>query len=265
MVRSTLTHEPVSLPHMSDPLDPTEPARIPVTAGTTPPAPDGPVADARAAASADEEESEEEYEDEYEDEEDRPVLRLVRDVLETLVLTVVIFLSVQTFVAQPFQVQQVSMQPNFESGEFVLVDKLSHAWDPFGRGDVVVFQPPEEWTIERTPFIKRIVGVAGDTVALVDGRVVLNGTVLEEPYTYRDEAGAPEPTDPERAETTWTLAAGQLFVMGDHRQASLDSRAFGPIRVGDVIGRVTVRYWPLAAFGFVVPPEYGLATEEEGT
>lgn len=191
--------------------------------------------------------------------------RLVRDILETLVLTVVIFLTVQTFVAQPFQVQQVSMQPNFESGEFVLVDKLTPAWDPFGRGDVVVFEPPEEWTIERTPFIKRVIGVAGDTVELVDGRVVLNGTALEEPYTYRDETGAVEPTDPERAETSWTLEAGQLFVMGDHRQASLDSRAFGPIRVGDVIGRVTVRYWPLAAFGFVVPPEYGLATGVEGT
>jgi signal peptidase I len=193
------------------------------------------------------------------DEEPAPgqsLFRRLRGIVETLVLTVVMFFAIQLFVAQPFQVQQFSMERTFEPGDYVLVDKLSPRWDAYSRGDVVVFNPPETWTSRKTPFIKRVIGTAGDTVEVrIDGRVYVNGTALEEPYLYADTAGGAEPTTAD-GDATWVVPAGELFVMGDHRMMSADSRVFGPIPVSSVIGRGILRYWPLSGFGIVSSPTY---------
>jgi signal peptidase I len=178
------------------------------------------------------------------------------EIARTLGLTIVVFLVIQTFVVQPFQVKQFSMERTFEEGDFVLVDRLTPRWDPYDHGEVVVFEPPEAWAERRTPYIKRVIGVAGDTVeVLPDGSVTVNGVVLDEPYLYRDEAGTTEPTVAS-AETSWVVPDGQLFVMGDHRQESSDSRIFGPIPVSSVIGRGMLRYWPISAFWIVETPTY---------
>lgn len=178
------------------------------------------------------------------------------EVVKTLALAVVIFFGVQTFVAQPFQVEQLSMQRTFEPGDYVLVDKLSPRWDAYSRGDVVVFEPPEGWEIrKKAPFIKRVIGVAGDTIEVRrDGLVYVNGTALDEPYRYANVAGVVEPTEADQ--TVWFVTAGELFVMGDHRRKSADSRVFGAIPVTSVIGRALVRYWPLGSVGLVQVPEY---------
>jgi signal peptidase I len=177
----------------------------------------------------------------------------VFEVVETLVLTVVIFFVIQTFVAQPYQVRQQSMERTLEPNEYVLVDKLTPRWDDYKRGDIVVFEPPEGWSMDgdRTPFIKRVIGEPGDTVELRDGRVIVNGTPLDEPYVYVEEDGTQQPTEPTGGQSTWTIPAGEVFVMGDHRGASADSRTFGPVPVGSVLGRAWLRYWPLDAFGLL--------------
>lgn len=177
------------------------------------------------------------------------------EVVETLVLTFVIFLVVQNFVAQPFQVQQHSMDPTFAQGDYVLVDRLTHLWSPYGRGQVVVFQAPPSTGLGE-PLIKRVIGVGGDTVEVRDGHVLVNGAALDEPYLFLDEAGVAEPTTA-TDQSKWVVPGGDLFVMGDHRQVSEDSRIFGPIPVTSVIGRGVVRYWPLSAFGIVATPTYG--------
>ena len=178
------------------------------------------------------------------------------ELAKTIALTLVIFFAVQAFVAQPFQVNQFSMQHTFEEKDYVLVDKLSVRWDGYSRGDVVVFQPPPTWTDRPEPYIKRVIGEPGDTVEVRDdGLVYVNGMALDEPYLYRGEDGKPEPTDPE-GESSWVVPAGELFVMGDHRQRSADSRAFGPIPISSVIGRGALRYWPLGSVGFVTAPVY---------
>ncbi|HET9851854.1 MAG TPA: signal peptidase I [Candidatus Limnocylindrales bacterium] len=177
------------------------------------------------------------------------------EVVETVALTVVIFLVIQTFVAQPYQVQMTSMENTFLPGHYVLVDKLTPRWAPYLRGDIVVFDPPEAATSDRLdPFIKRVIGAPGDTVALQDGKVLVNGIELDEPYLFTGSDGNQEPTDPEGGGTEWVVAEGQLFVMGDHRQASSDSRSFGPIEIGNVIGRAWLRYWPFDAFGLIERP-----------
>ena len=175
---------------------------------------------------------------------------------ETVVLTLVIFFVIQNFVAQPFQVRQHSMERTFSEGDYVLVDRLSHLWSPYARGQVVVFNPPATASSVKEPFIKRVIGVGGDTVEVRDGLVYVNNAALDEPYLYRNAAGATEPTMPTDA-SHWVVPAGDLFVMGDHRQASSDSRVFGPITVASVIGRGVVRYWPLPEFGLVAAPTYG--------
>jgi signal peptidase I len=185
------------------------------------------------------------------------------EVIETLVLTIVIFFVIQTFVAQPYQVRQQSMQQTLEPNEYVLVDKLTPRWDSFHRGDIVVFEPPEGWSVDgdRTPFIKRVIGVAGDSIELRDGEVVVNGVTLEEPYLFVGDDGVAQPTEQTGGQDRWTVPSGEIFVMGDHRRASADSRTFGPVPVSSVLGRAWLRYWPLSAFGVLETPDYpGLAS-----
>jgi signal peptidase I len=182
----------------------------------------------------------------------RPALGCLFEVIETLVLTVVIFLGIQTFIAQPYKVQQVSMERTLEPDQYVLVDKLSPHWAPYARGDIIVFEPPANWaTGDDVPFIKRIIGLPGDTVELRDGLVYVNGIKLDEPYIYQD-GGVPQRTESETSGLTrWVVPVGELLVMGDHREQSADSRSFGPIEITKVIGRAWLRYWPFDTFGIM--------------
>jgi len=185
------------------------------------------------------------------------------EIVETVVLTAIIFIALQSFVAQPFKVEQVSMRDTIEEGQYVLVDKLTPHFDGYHRGDIIVFAPPANAEIQAgKPYIKRIVGVAGDRVAIANGRVTVNGTALDEPYLFAVD-GTAQPTTSHGETSTWTIPADSLFVMGDHRERSADSRDFGPILVRDVIGRAWLRYWPLPALGILPTdrhPELGASS-----
>ena len=182
------------------------------------------------------------------------------EVVETLVLTLAIFLGVQTFVAQPFQVEGESMQQTLQPAAYLLIDKLSPRWAPYARGEIVVFAPPDD--VQRpggAPFIKRVIGLPGDRVELRDGHVYVNAVALDEPYVYAD--GGPADTEPGPGGTSsWVVPAGDLFVLGDHRTDSEDSRYFGPIEIGRVVGRAWLRYWPLGAFGILPSASYAVPT-----
>jgi signal peptidase I len=174
------------------------------------------------------------------------------EIVETLVLTLVIFLVIQNFVAQPYRVQQQSMEHTLEPDQYVLVDKLTARFDDYKRGDIVVFTPPAAWAQnDGTPFIKRVIGVAGDTVEIKNNHVSINGIELNEPYVYEGQA-----TFVTGTQSVWAIQDGQLFVMGDHRGNSADSRVFGPIEKSDVIGRAWLRYWPFSTFGILQTPSH---------
>jgi signal peptidase I len=170
---------------------------------------------------------------------------------ETLVLTVIIFLVLQTFVARPYCVQQQSMEHTLEPDQCVLIDELTPHFGSYTRGDIVVFNPPPGSAPQNDgiPYIKRIIGVGGDTVAIRGGAVYVNGAQLTEPYLYSQD-GRPGPTEPQGIDH-WLVPTGQLFVMGDHRAVSADSRAFGTVSASSVIGRAWLRYLPLGTFGIV--------------
>lgn len=180
----------------------------------------------------------------------------VFEIVETLVLTAVIFLGIQAFVAQPYKVEMVSMRNTLQDGQYVLIDKLTPRWSAYERGDIVVFDPPPAWTgPPAIPLIKRVIGLAGDRVELRDGKVLVDGRPLDEPYLFAVD-GATQATDPIGATTSWVVPPGQLFVMGDHRQASEDSRLFGPIQASSVLGRAVLRYWPIDTLEVIQRPAY---------
>jgi signal peptidase I len=188
----------------------------------------------------------------------RPALGCLLEIVETLALTLIIFFVIQNFVAQPYKVQQQSMERTLEPEQYVLVDKLTPRFDTYKRGDIVVFTPPADWVQDNgTPFIKRVIGLGGDTIKIANGQVLVNGTAIHEPYIYKDAtSGLPQPTTADDSTSEWVVPDGELFLMGDHRQNSADSRAFGPVPVSNVIGRAWLRYWPLDTFGILPTPTY---------
>jgi signal peptidase I len=184
----------------------------------------------------------------------RKSLGCLLEIAETIVLTVVVFLVIQGFVVQPYRVEQISMQNTLQDGQMVLVDKLTPRLDGYSRGDIVIFRPPASAGEGDTPFIKRVIGVAGDVVELSAGVVKVNGVPLDESGYVFDG----QPTNPIGDQTSWVVQPGMLFVLGDHRENSTDSRnpILGPIAVDSVIGKAVVRYWPLSQVALFETPDY---------
>jgi signal peptidase I len=146
----------------------------------------------------------------------------------------------------------VSMVPTLREDQHLLIDKLTPRFDDYSRGDIIVFHPPGQPT-DTTPYIKRVIGVGGDHIELRDGKVWINGAQLDEPYISKEGNAS---TDPQTDENSWDVPAGSLFVMGDHRNAAVDSRQFGFVPVDRVIGRAWLRFWPLDTFTMLQTPTY---------
>jgi len=179
--------------------------------------------------------------------------RLLREILEVAVITLLLFMAVRLLV-QNYRVEGPSMTPTLLNTQYILVDKAEYYFSGPQRGDIVVFQAPPEALAKCPPsgdsgqtnpdFVKRIIGLPGDTVRIrPDGGVVVDGTQLNEPYINP----GPPFDDPE----TWHLDSGQYFVMGDNRGDSCDSRHWGPVPRNDIIGKASVVYWPLSSFHLV--------------
>lgn len=162
---------------------------------------------------------------------------LAREVVETILLTVVIYALVN-FATGRFRVEGDSMQPTMHPNEYVLIDKLSYMLGQPQRGDIVVFHYP--FGTERD-FIKRIIGLPGETVAVAGGRVSVNGQELAEPYIAADP----------RYTGAWTLGPDEFFVLGDNRNNSSDSHSWGPLKREFLIGRALLVYWPFDALEIV--------------
>ena len=185
------------------------------------------------------------------------------EIVETVVLTAVIYLLIHNFVAQPFEVEQNSMVTTIEPSDYVLIDKLSPHWSDYQRGDIVVFQPPDGYEQGGVPFIKRVIGLPGETITLENGAVFVTPvggvqTRIDEPYVVTGADGQRAATLPRDAQGTasWVVPEGDYFMMGDNRPDSQDSRFFGPVDRDLIVGRAFVRYFPLDRITIFKPPEY---------
>lgn len=202
----------------------------------------------------------------------RRALGCAFEIVETLVLTLLIYLVIHNFVAQPFEVLQSSMTPTIVEHEYVLIDKLSVRFDGYHYGDVVVFDQPEGagFGDSGIPFIKRIIGLPGDTVSIENGRVFVerpgqSPVRIEEPYVVTREDGTTAPTDCPRPDCPmeWIVGENEYFVLGDNRPSSEDSRVFGPIDEELILGRAWLRYFPLDRIGILERPEYPTLTASD--
>jgi signal peptidase I len=171
----------------------------------------------------------------------------VRSVLEWVAVVggaLVIALVIKTFLLQAFYIPSSSMESTLNIGDRVLVNKLSYRLHDVNRGDIVVFErPPGEPASDIHDLIKRVVALEGETVSLDEnGRVLIDGEVLDEPYLA-------EGTTTNRLAEPVVVPEGHVFVMGDNRNDSRDSRFFGPIEEDSIVGRAFFRVWPLGDIG----------------
>jgi signal peptidase I len=164
---------------------------------------------------------------------------LARDVIGTILPAVVIALAIHVFLAQATRVYGQSMQPNLHTDERLVIEKLSYRFHGPRRGDVVVLHDPNGGS---ELLIKRVVGLPGERVTIANGRVFIDGVALEESYLDQETQGNGR---------SWLVPPLQVFVMGDNRQASRDSRSFGTVERDQIIGRALFRYWPLDQIGFL--------------
>lgn len=172
------------------------------------------------------------------------------ELVETLITSFVIIYLIYLFVASVEVVWGSSMEPNFFTGERILVEKITKHFRTFKRGQIVVLIPPSE---DSKHYIKRVIGVPGDIIKIMDCRVYISKDgdkfVLEE--NYLQDATCTRPGDALKEGRSLKLEKGEFFVMGDNRSSSVDSRSFGKVEKSDILGQVIFRFWPLNAFGFI--------------
>ncbi len=165
--------------------------------------------------------------------------RTVLDTFETILLSLVLFLAINA-ISERIRVESISMQPTLFPGDYVIVNKLAYLVTHVPqRGDVIVFKyPPDPTAI---PYIKRVIGLPGDQVHIADGKVYINGSLMLEPWlkVTTNRGG------------DWTVPQGQLFVMGDNRNNSSDSRSWGFVPLGNIIGRAELIYLPPQHWAFL--------------
>jgi len=196
----------------------------------------------------------------------------VREIVETLLLALIIFVAVRALVLN-FRVDGNSMVPNLHNQEMLLVNRnvyfhfdmnkwlnylpgedrqgqhIVYLFHPPQRGDIIVFNPP---VASEKPYIKRIIAVAGDTVEIKqDGYVYVNDTRLDEPYIQ----GPITDCNVQKCEKV-TVPEGKIYVLGDNRRNSSDSRIFGFVDIDDIIGKAWLTYWPIDDFGLVPHYDY---------
>ncbi len=164
-------------------------------------------------------------------------LRVVIDILETIVLSVLLFVAINAISAR-IRVDGFSMEPTLQSGEFVVVNKLAYKLGEPQVGDVIIFQYPRDPDQE---YIKRVIGTPDDHVKIENGMVYVNGVLLNEPYIAAQPAYQNE----------WTIPDNTIFVLGDNRNNSSDSHTWGPVPIDYVIGKALFVYWPPERWGVV--------------
>jgi signal peptidase I len=162
---------------------------------------------------------------------------VVIDILETIVLSVLLFVAINAISAR-IRVDGFSMEPTLQSGEFVVVNKLAYKLGEPQVGDVIIFQYPRDPDQE---YIKRVIGTPDDHVKIENGMVYVNGVLLNEPYIAAQPAYQNE----------WTIPDNTIFVLGDNRNNSSDSHTWGPVPIEYVIGKALFVYWPPERWGVV--------------
>jgi signal peptidase I len=174
-----------------------------------------------------------------------------KDIVKIVFFALLIIVPIRYFVVQPFFVEGASMEATYQDGDYLLVDKISYLLGGPARGEVIVFRFPND---PEKVFIKRIIGLPGETIVVERGIVTIynvenpNGFELAEAYLTEETTNS----------TQVTLGEEEFFVMGDNRDASYDSRGWGPLKERFIIGKVFLRAWPFSSAELIATPSYPL-------
>jgi len=177
------------------------------------------------------------------------IIAFVMEIMETVVFVGSLFIVVYLFILQPNQIKGSSMVPTFYNGNYIFTSKITYKIRQPHRGDIVVFHSPKNHDIE---FIKRIIGLSGDTVLIKNKELYVNGVLLQEKYISAKTTLVPGSFAQEGVPIH--VPQGQLFVMGDNRPRSSDSREFGTIPKDSIVGQVFYRYFPVDKIGPITNP-----------
>jgi len=175
------------------------------------------------------------------------ILRFFGELIQTVAIAGVLFLAVNLLTAR-IRVEGISMEPSLHEGQFVVVNRMAYRWNEAERGDIIVFRFPLN---PSRRFIKRVIGLPGNTVTIRGGDVYIDGQILDEPYL----AATP------RYDGEWIIGPDELFVLGDNRNNSSDSQNWGPLPIEEIIGKAVLVYWPPSEAGLI--PHYDLAVAAE--
>ncbi|MFO7919012.1 MAG: signal peptidase I [Anaerolineae bacterium] len=171
-----------------------------------------------------------------------PLKSWLRELVESVLPALIIVLVVNVFLAQATRVEGQSMEPNLHDNQRLIIEKVTYRFRAPERGDIVVLRPPQK---SSEPLIKRVVGLPGERLEIHDGRVYVDDELVDEPYLNQPTVGTLDPI---------LIPEEHVFVMGDNRRASNDSRAFGVVAFDDIIGRAWLRYWPPTEIGPIMIP-----------
>ncbi|MBU0732008.1 signal peptidase I [Patescibacteria group bacterium] len=172
--------------------------------------------------------------------------KFVWEVTKVVVISLAIIIPIRYFLIQPFYVKGASMEPNFFDYEYLIIDEISYRFNDPARGEVIVLKDPRN---TNQYFIKRIIGLPGETVEVDNGEIKVNGEKLDEENYLNVMTGG---------DISVTLGDEQFFILGDNRSASLDSRVFGPIDEKEIIGKVWIRAWPFSRVNVFDQPQYDI-------
>jgi len=171
----------------------------------------------------------------------------VWEIFKVVVISLAIIIPVRYFLIKPFYVKGASMEPNFYDHEYLIIDEITYRFSDPERGDTVVFRYPFDVSQH---FIKRVIGLPGENIKISEGKIhIFNNSSSE--FEQLDEAYL-LPAMKTLGEIEITLGPDEYFLLGDNRIASLDSRAFGPVKREYIVGRTMLRGWPLSRFGIVL-------------
>jgi signal peptidase I len=175
------------------------------------------------------------------------------ELVKIVVISLVIIIPIRYFLIQPFYVKGASMEPNFYDHEYLIIDEISYRFNEPKRGDIIVFRYPKD---PQEYFIKRLIGLPGETVQIKDGEVIVyneqnvQGMVLDETYL------SPEQKTYSNSDDKIVVGADEYFVLGDNRNSSKDSRSFGPVNKSFITGRVLFRGFPFDRVTLFDTPTY---------
>lgn len=173
----------------------------------------------------------------------------VLEILETIIISVLAVFIIRTFLFQPFLVSGASMEPNFSNGDYLLIDEISYRFRPPQRGEVIVFEPPAGGGY----FIKRIIGLPDEKIRIKDGQIEIFNVQNQEITLKENYLSSDLKTF---GDSEIVLGPNQYFVLGDNRNYSFDSRAWGPLFQDRIVGLVKLRIWPLTTAMAFGKPDY---------